>query len=66
MTFPLMTQSSVKFTGIGGENLSLPVVFRLLAKDDLYGALDLVKGFKNEAPRSTATLAIAAAILSKR
>ncbi len=66
VTFPLMTQSSVKFTGIGGENLSLPVVFRLLAKDDLYGALDLVKGFKNEAPRSTATLAIAAAILSKR
>lgn len=65
ITFPLMTRSSVKFISIGGEDFSLSNAFRLLAKDDLYRALDLAKSFKYDAPRATATLAIASSILEK-
>lgn len=66
VTFPLMTDSGVKFLHIGGENFSLGNVFRALAKDDLYRALDLAKSFKYDAPRATVTLAIASSILEKR
>jgi hypothetical protein len=63
VTFPLMTGSSVRFLTIGGENYSLTNVFRTLAKDDLYRAVDLAKSFKYDAPRATVTLAIASSIL---
>jgi hypothetical protein len=63
--FPLMTGSGVKFLNIGGENFSLTNVFRALAKDDLYRAVDLAKSFKYDAPRATVTLAIASSILSR-
>lgn len=63
--FPLMTGSGVRFLNIGGENFSLTNVFRALAKDDLYRAVGLAKGFKYDAPRSTVTLAIASSILSE-
>lgn len=63
--FPMLTGNGVRFQTIGGENFSLSNVFRALAKDDLYRALDLAKGFKNEAPRATVTLAIASSILDR-
>lgn len=66
ITFPLMTRSSVKFITIGGENFSLPNVFSALAKDDLHRAIDLAKSFKYDAPRASATLAIARSILEKQ
>jgi hypothetical protein len=65
VTFPLMTGSSVRFLSIGGENYSLANVFRALAKDDLYRAVDVAKSFKYDAPRATVTLAIASSILRK-
>ena len=65
LTFPLMTSSGAKFVHIGGENFSLTTVFKLLAKDDLYRALDLAKSFKHDAARATVTLAIARSILQK-
>ena len=65
VTFPLMTGSSVRFINIGGENFSLTNVFRALAKDDLYRAIDLAKTFKYDAPRATVTLAIARSILKR-
>ena len=64
--FPLMTGSGVKFLNIGGENFNLTNVFRALAKDDLYRAVDLAKTFKSDAPRSTVTLAIASSILQPK
>ena len=66
ITFPLMTRSGARFLTIGGENFSLMSVFRALAKDDLYRAVDAAKSFKYDAPRATVTLAIASAILQKQ
>jgi hypothetical protein len=63
--FPLMTGSGVRFQTIGGENFSLSNVFRALAKDDLYRAVDVAKSFKYEAPRAAVTLAIASSILDR-
>ena len=63
VTFPLMTRTAVKFLHIGGDNYSLTNVFRALAKDDLYRAVDLAKTFKYDSPRATVTLAIASTIL---
>jgi hypothetical protein len=65
VTFPLMTGSGVRLLRIGGENFSLTSVFRALAKDDLYRAVDLAKSLKYEAPRATVTLAIASSILKQ-
>lgn len=59
----MMTGSGVRFLYIGGENFSLTNVFRALAKDDLYRAVDVAKSFKYDAPRATVTLAIASSIL---
>ena len=63
--FPMMTGSGVRFQTIGGENFNLANVFRALAKDDLYRAVDVAKSFKYEAPRATVTLAIASSILDR-
>ncbi len=60
--FPMMTDSGARFL-IGGENFSLSNIFRALAKDDLYRAVEVAKSFKYEAPRATVTLAIASSIL---
>jgi len=63
--FSLMTGSGVRFQRIGGENFSLPNIFRALAKDDLYRAVEVAKSFKYDAPRATVTLAIASSILDR-
>jgi len=65
LTFPMATKSGVKFTNIGGEDFGLSGVLRSLTKDDLYRSIDLAKSFKNDAPRATAILAIANAMLKK-
>jgi len=49
----------------GFENYSLTSVFRALAKEDLYRAVEVAKSFKYDAPRSTVTLAIASSILDR-
>ncbi len=61
--FPMMTDSGARFLTIGGEKFSLSNVFRALAKNDLYRAVEVAKSFKYEAPRATVTLAIASSIL---
>lgn len=59
------TNNGFKLTRIGGPDFSLAKVFRLLSQDDLYRSIDLARSFKNQAPRATATLAIASAVLEK-
>ncbi len=63
--FPLMTKSGLKITSIGGEEFGLSGVLRSLTRDDLYRSVELAKSFKNEAPRATAMLAVARAVLEK-
>jgi hypothetical protein len=65
LTFPLWTKAGPKFPSIGGEDFSLSGVLGALTKDDLYRSIDLAKSFKNDAPRATAILAIARAMLAK-
>jgi hypothetical protein len=57
--------ATVPVLRVGGENFSLTNVFRALAKDDLYRAVEVAKSFKYEAPRAAVTLAIANSILDK-
>lgn len=59
------TNSGVKLTRIGGKDFSLSGVLRSLTQDDFYRSIDLARSFKNNAPRATATLAIASAVLEK-
>lgn len=48
------------------EIFDLNNIFGLLARDDLFRAVELAKTFTNEAPRATATLAIIRAILEQK
>jgi len=61
ISFALATASGLKFIRINESDFSLASVVRLLAKEDLTRANDLAKSFRNDGPRSVATLAIASA-----
>jgi hypothetical protein len=59
------TNSGVRLIRFGGPDCSLSGVLKSLSRDDFYRSIDLAKSFKNNAPRVTATLAIASAVLEK-
>jgi hypothetical protein len=61
----LVTNSGTRFIKLPAEDFSLWRVLRSLAQDDLERSVELAKGFKYDAPRANATLAIARAILEK-
>jgi hypothetical protein len=63
--FPFVTKSGLRITSVGGADFGLAGVLRSLATDDLYRSLDLAKGFKNDAPRAVAVLAIAGSLLQR-
>lgn len=48
------------------ENFDLEGIFGLLAKEDIYRAIDSARGFTADAPRAVATLAIARAVLKTK
>jgi hypothetical protein len=53
-------------TSFSADSFDLAGIFGLLAKNDLYRAIELAKNFNGEAPRAVATLAIAHAVLEKK
>src|SRR6185436_12662590 len=61
----LGTATGLKFVEISGSEFSLARVVRLLAKEDLIRATELVKSFKYDAPRAVATLALASSVFEK-
>jgi hypothetical protein len=63
--FPFATKSGLRITSVGGADFGLSGVLRSLAADDLYRSIDMAKGFKNDAPRAVAILAIASSLLQK-
>jgi hypothetical protein len=65
LSFSVASPSGVNTISIGGEEFDLSRSMRLLAKEDFYRSVELAKSFKNDAPRATATLAIARAVLEK-
>ncbi len=62
----LVTKSGTRFIKLPAEDFSLSRVLRSLAQDDLERSVELAKGFKYEATRASATLAIARAIFDQK
>ncbi len=60
------TSRGTSTTNMTVESFDLNGIFGLLARDDLFRAVELAKTFTNEAPRATATLAIIRAILEQK
>ena len=48
------------------DSFDLEGIFGLLAKEDIYRAVELARGFTADAPRAVATLAIARSVLEKK
>lgn len=61
----LVTRSGTRFIRMPDEDFNFSRVLRSLAQEDLERSVELAKGFKSDAPRANATLAIARAILEK-
>jgi hypothetical protein len=60
------TSRGTSTTNFTVESFDLNGIFGLLARDDLFRAVELAKMFTNETPRATATLAIVRAILDQK
>jgi hypothetical protein len=61
-----VTPHDATTTNFDVESFDVGGIFGLLARDDLYRAVELAKNFTAEAPRATATLAIVRAILDQK
>jgi len=61
----LVTRSGTRFSRMPDEDFNFSRVLRPLVQEDLARSVELSKGFKYDAPRANATLAIARAILEK-
>jgi len=62
----LVTRSGTRFIRMPEEDFSFSRVLRSLAQEDLERSVELAKGFRYDAARANATLAIARAILEKQ
>ncbi len=61
----LRTESMVLATSATAEDFNLLGAFRALARDDFLRSVEMAKSFTGEAPRATATLAVARSVLEK-
>ena len=61
----LVTRSGTRFSRMPAEDFNFSRVLRSLVQEDLERAVEVAKGFKYEATRAHATLAIGRAILEK-
>ena len=66
MTTMLRFKNGVIMKNSNVTDFDLRGVFRSLAKDDLYRAIEIAKSFTGEATRANATLAIARAVLEEK
>jgi hypothetical protein len=60
------TPRGTSTTNFDVESFDLNGIFGLLAREDLFRAVELAKNFTGEAPRATATLAIIRAVLNTK
>jgi hypothetical protein len=65
ITAQLWTREGPKIRSVNVEDMGLAVILRALAKEGLERSIELAKSFKNEKPRATAILTIAAVALEK-
>lgn len=61
----LQTRSMAMVTSASAEDFNLFGAFRALARDDFLRSVETAKSFTGEAPRATATLAVARSVLEK-
>jgi hypothetical protein len=61
----IATRNGARFIRLPDADFSFSRVLRALAQDDLFRSIELAKGFKYDATRAYATLAIARAVLEK-
>jgi len=61
----IATRNGTRFVRLPDADFNFSRVLRALVYDDLFRSLELARGFKYEAPRAYATLAIAKAVLEK-
>jgi hypothetical protein len=61
----IVTNNGTRFTRLPDADFNFSRVLQALAQDDLFRSLELAKGFKYDATRAYATLAIARAVLEK-
>ena len=62
----LITKGSSSIRSSSAGEFDVSGVVSELAKDDYNRAIDLVRGFEKEAPRASATIAIAKAVLEEK
>ena len=61
----IATRNGTRFIRLPDADFNFSRVLRALAQDDLFRSIELAKGFKYDATRAYATLAIARAVLEK-
>ncbi|HYV14051.1 MAG TPA: hypothetical protein VE980_24305 [Pyrinomonadaceae bacterium] len=61
----IATRNGARFIRLPDADFNFSRVLRALAQDDLFRSIELAKGFKYDATRAYATLAIARAVLEK-
>lgn len=66
MTSMLRFKNGVVVNSANAPDFDLLGIFRLLARYDLYRAIEAAKNFTGEAPRANATIAIARAVLEEK
>jgi hypothetical protein len=66
MTNTLRFKNGVIMQNTNAADFDLLGIFRALAKEDLYRAIEVAKGFTGEAARANASLAIARAVLEEK
>ncbi len=66
LSVTLRFRNGVMMNSVNATGFDLPGLFRGLARDDLYRAIEVAKNFTVEAPRANAHLAIARAVLEEK
>ena len=61
----MQTRSMAMVSNASAEDFNLLGAFRALARDDFLRSVEMAKSFTGEAPRATATLAVARSVLEK-
>jgi hypothetical protein len=66
ITARVRTDNVIMMANLNASGFNLASIFKALAQDDLFRAMDLARAFKSESPRSIAILAIADSVLSEK
>jgi hypothetical protein len=66
LTMQLRTKNMTSMRSSTIDEFNLPGVFRVLSQENATQAIEIARSFENEAPRATALIAVARALLSEK